>query len=210
VYDPIFGFATQEPSFPLTGGPGAPIVSMRQIMDDRFCIRCGNPTDTRVPPDDDRPRDVCPSCGHIHYVNPKLVVGCVAEWEGRILFCRRGIEPQLGKWTVPAGYLEVGETVAEGARREALEEACADVELIAPYALLNLTFVGQVYFMFRARLTDGKFGAGHESLEARLFEEHEIPWYDLAFTSVKETLRLYFQDRPSGEFPFHVGDVSPR
>ncbi len=122
--------------------------------------------------------------------------------------CRRSIEPRYGKWTVPAGYLEVGETVAEGARREALEEARADVEIIAPYVLLNLTFVSQVYLMFRGRLVGGKFAAGEESLEARLFEEREIPWDDLAFTSITETLRLYFQDRATGHFNFRMGDVS--
>lgn len=176
----------------------------------RFCVRCAAQMEARVPPGDDRPRHVCPQCGHIRYVNPKMVVGCVAEWEGRILLCKRAIEPQYGKWTVPAGYLEVGETVAEGARREAREEAVANVAIIAPYVLLNLTFVGQVYLMFRARLVDGKFEAGHESLDARLFDESEIPWDDLAFTSVKETLRLYLQDRPTGDFPFHTADISPR
>jgi ADP-ribose pyrophosphatase YjhB (NUDIX family) len=176
----------------------------------RFCVRCGNQMELRTPPGDDRPRHVCPACGHIRYVNPRMVVGCVAHWDGRILLCKRSIEPQRGRWTVPAGYLEVGETVAEGAKREILEEACANVEIIAPYVLLNLTFVAQVYLMFRARLIDGGFAAGHESLDARLFEEAEIPWDDLAFTSVKETLRLYFRDRPSGDFPFHMRDISPR
>jgi ADP-ribose pyrophosphatase YjhB (NUDIX family) len=175
----------------------------------KFCARCASRMDLRVPPGDDRPRHVCPDCGWIHYINPKLVVGCVAEWEDRILLCQRAIEPRLGKWTVPAGFLEAGETVAEGARREALEEARAKVDIIAPYTLLNLTFVDQIYLMFRARLVDGEFGAGHESLDARLFEEREIPWEDLAFTAVKETLRHYIRDRLSGDFPFHMGDVSP-
>lgn len=173
-----------------------------------FCTQCGAKMEVRVPPGDDRPRHVCPDCGYIHYVNPKLVVGCVAEWEDRILLCRRAIEPRHGKWTVPAGFLESGETVAEGAKREALEEARADIEIIAPYVLLNLTFVAQIYLMFRARLIDGEFAAGEESLEARLFEEREIPWDDLAFTSVKETLRFYFKDRSTGHFPFHMGDIS--
>jgi len=175
----------------------------------KFCSRCGGRVDLRVPPGDDRPRHVCPGCGRIHYVNPKLVVGCVVGWEDRILLCRRSIEPRYGLWTVPAGYLEKGETVADGARREALEEARAKVEIIAPYTLLNLTFVNQVYLMFRASLTDGRFGTGHESLEVRLFEERDIPWDELAFSAVKKTLRLYFRDRAAGHFPFHMGDVSP-
>jgi ADP-ribose pyrophosphatase YjhB (NUDIX family) len=173
-----------------------------------FCMRCGGGLELRTPPGDDRPRGVCGDCGRIHYENPKLVAGCVVEWDERVLLCRRAIEPRHGLWTVPAGYLEMGETVADGARREALEEACARIDIVAPYALLNLTFVSQVYFMFRARLIDGRFAAGHESLEAQLFREREIPWDDLAFSSVRETLRLYFQDRPSGHFPFHMVDVT--
>jgi ADP-ribose pyrophosphatase YjhB (NUDIX family) len=142
-------------------------------------------------------------------VNPKLVVGCVAEWENQILLCQRAIEPRRGKWTIPAGYLEAGETVAEGAQREALEEACAKVEVIAPYTLFNLTFVAQIYLIFRARLIDGNFDRGHESLDVRLFEDREIPWDDMAFTAVEKTLRHYVEDRRSGEFAFHMGDVSP-
>lgn len=161
-----------------------------------------------VPPEDDRPRPVCRDCGYIHYVNPKLVVGCVAEWKNQILLCRRSIEPQRGKWTVPAGYLEMGETVAEGARREAFEEACAKVEIVAPYTLLNLTFVNQIYLMFRADLIDGKYNVGHESMDVRLFEESEIPWGELAFTAVIKTLRHYFHDRSAGSYPFHMGEVS--
>lgn len=172
-----------------------------------YCTRCGAVVDSRIPAGDDRPRDVCPRCGHIHYENPKLVAGCVVESGERLLLCKRAIEPRYGLWTVPAGYLEMGETVADGARREALEEARATVELIAPYCLVNLTFVSQVYFMFRARL-DGGFGAGHESLEVRLFDESEIPWEELAFSSVRETLRLYFADRAAGAFSFHMLDVT--
>lgn len=174
-----------------------------------FCSHCGNQLNYIVPQGDDRPRHVCPACDRIHYINPKLVVGCVADWEDRILLCKRAIEPRYGKWTLPAGFLEAGETVAEGARRETLEEAKAKVEIIAPYTLLNLTFVNQVYIMFRARLIDGKFGTGSESLDVRLFEEREIPWDDLAFKTVRETLRLFFEDRVAGRFPLHMFDVSP-
>lgn len=175
----------------------------------KFCSDCGSQLKYVVPPGDDRERHVCPGCGRIHYVNPKIVVGCVAEWQGKILLCRRAIGPRYGKWTVPAGYLESGETAAEGARRETREEAKAEVEIIAPYTLLNLTFVSQIYLMFRARLVDGTFGCGHESLDARLFDEGEIPWNDLAFKTVSETLRLYFNDRAAGHFPFHMADIQP-
>jgi ADP-ribose pyrophosphatase YjhB (NUDIX family) len=178
-------------------------------MQEQYCISCGGALARRVPPGDDRERSVCPECGYVHYVNPRLVVGCVVEHEGRILLCKRSIEPRYGLWTVPAGYLEAGETVAEGAMREAREEACATVELIAPYILVNLTFVDQIYFMYRARLHDGRFAAGHETLEARLFAEDEIPWDRLAFSAVETTLRDYFRDRPTGRFPFHTGDVDP-
>jgi ADP-ribose pyrophosphatase YjhB (NUDIX family) len=164
--------------------------------------------DRRVPKHDDRVRDVCGDCGHIHYENPKLVVGCVIEWNDQILLCRRSIEPRYGKWTVPAGYLETGESVADGARREALEEACAKVEIISPFVLIDLTYVKEVYLMFRARLIDGEFAIGDESLEVRLFEEREIPWDELAFRAVEKTLRFYFADRADGEFGFHMGDVS--
>jgi ADP-ribose pyrophosphatase YjhB (NUDIX family) len=138
-----------------------------------------------------------------------MVVGCIPEWKGRILLCKRAIEPRLGKWTLPAGYLEAGETTAQGAARETLEEARADVEIIAPYTLLNLTFVDQIYLFFRARLLDGEFGCGHESLEVELFGEDEIPWDDLAFKTVSKTLRLYFHDRATGQFPFHMADITP-
>jgi ADP-ribose pyrophosphatase YjhB (NUDIX family) len=180
------------------------------VVQERYCINCGGVLVRRVPPDDDRERGVCPACGHVHYVNPKLVVGCVIEHGGRILLCRRAIEPRYGQWTVPAGYLEAGETVADGAMREVREEACAAVEIVAPYVLLDLTFVDQVYLMFRARLREGGFAAGHETLEARLFAEDEVPWDRLAFSAVEVTLRHFFRDRPGGRFPFHTGDVAPQ
>ncbi|MEJ2721007.1 MAG: NUDIX domain-containing protein, partial [bacterium] len=156
----------------------------------------------------DRPRHTCPDCGWIHYVNPKVVVGCVVEWENEILLCRRSIEPRYGLWTIPAGFLEAGETAADGAKRETLEEARAEVEIVAPYALLNLTFVDQIYLMFLARLIDGKFDKGAESLEVGLFDQPDIPWDKLAFSAVEHTLRRYFEDRAAGEFPFHMGDIS--
>jgi len=172
-----------------------------------YCSDCGNKVKLGTPPGDDRPRYICESCGAIHYENPKVVVGCIPEMDGKILLCRRSIEPRSGKWTLPAGYLENGETVAQGARREALEEAGARIEILAPYALFNICYVNQVYLMFRAQLIDAGIKAGNESSEVRLFLEKDIPWDQIAFTVIEKTLRQYFNDRPAGLFPFHIGNI---
>jgi ADP-ribose pyrophosphatase YjhB (NUDIX family) len=139
-----------------------------------------------------------------------MVVGCIAEWDQKILLCRRAIEPRHGKWTLPAGYLENGETVAEGAARETYEEARAKVEILTPYALYNICYVNQIYFMFRARLADQGFRPGSESLDVKLFAEDEIPWEDIAFRVIQETLIQYYKDRPSGQFPFYMGEILSR
>ena len=136
-----------------------------------------------------------------------MVVGCIPEWDSKILLCRRAIEPCHGKWTLPAGYLENGETVAAGAARETYEEARARVEKLVPYALYNICYVNQIYFMFRARLVDGRFKPGNESLEVKLFAETEIPWEDIAFRVLQETLIQYFKDRSSGQFHFYMGEI---
>jgi ADP-ribose pyrophosphatase YjhB (NUDIX family) len=174
-----------------------------------FCSACGARVDHRVPEGDNLPRHVCVSCGIIHYENPKLVVGCIPEWEDRILLCRRAIEPRRGLWTVPAGFMENGETTAAGAQRETLEEANARVEVLAPYALFNIPHISQVYLLFRARLLDLDFHPGAESLEVRLFEETQVPWDEIAFITVRRTLNHYFADRRGGSFAFHVGTVQP-
>jgi ADP-ribose pyrophosphatase YjhB (NUDIX family) len=136
-----------------------------------------------------------------------MVAGCIPELEDKILLCRRAIEPCYGKWTLPAGYLENGETVAAGARRETFEEAQARVEILAPYALYNICYVNQIYLMFRARLMDRHFRPGSESLEVRLFSEVEIPWDEIAFRVIEETLVQYFKDRRTGLFPFYIGNI---
>jgi ADP-ribose pyrophosphatase YjhB (NUDIX family) len=136
-----------------------------------------------------------------------MVVGCIPEMDNKILLCRRSIEPCYGKWTLPAGYLENGETVSAGARRETFEEARARVEILAPYALYNICYVNQIYLMFRARLIDNNFGPGSESLEVRLFSETEIPWDEIAFRVIEETLVQYLKDRPKGSFPFYIGNI---
>jgi len=174
-----------------------------------FCSTCGARVEHRVPPGDTLPRFVCAHCGIIHYENPKIVVGCIPEWENRILLCRRAIEPRIGLWTVPAGFMENGETTAQGAQRETLEEANAKVEMLGLYALFNIPHINQVYMLFRARLLNLDFSAGAETLETMLFEEHQIPWDQLAFATVKRTLKLYFSDRRDGRFRFHMGTIEP-
>lgn len=172
-----------------------------------FCSHCGAPVALTTPPGDHLPRHVCSACGAIHYQNPKMVVGTIPEWEDRILLCRRAIEPKQGLWTLPAGFMENGETTAEGATRETWEEAQARIEIGPLYSLFNLPYINQVYLMFRARLLDLSFGPGPESLEVALFREADIPWEQLAFRTVEKTLRAYFADRQRGEFGFHSGDI---
>jgi ADP-ribose pyrophosphatase YjhB (NUDIX family) len=174
-----------------------------------FCCQCGARVAQRVPSGDTLPRFVCDACGTIHYENPKMVVGCIAEWDNRILLCRRAIDPRKGLWTVPAGFMENGETTMDGARRETLEEANARVEIIALYALYNIPHISQVYMLFRARLLDADFSAGLETLEARLFREEEIPWSEIAFPTVRNALNHYLADRKRGEFRFHMGTIEP-
>ncbi len=172
-----------------------------------FCSHCGAPVHLKVPPGDNRPRYVCERCGTIHYQNPKLVVGCIPEWEDRILLCRRAIEPRYGLWTLPAGFMENGETVAECAQRETLEEAGARVELLGLYNLINLPDINQVYLIYRARLLDLDFHPGQESLEVALFREADIPWQQIAFRTVQITLGHFYADRKSGVFGLHVNNI---
>ncbi len=169
----------------------------------RYCPRCAGAIERRVPPGDDRPREVCAGCGEVFYRNPKIVAGAIPEWRGRVLLCRRAIEPREGYWTLPAGYMELGETTAEAAARETREEACAEVEILGLFAYLDIPRVSQVYVMYRARLLAPEYRAGHESLEARLFAEPEIPWPQIAFPSIRLTLERYFADRAAGAFAVH-------
>jgi len=175
----------------------------------KYCSNCGAQVTSRIPSGDDRPRFICDACQTIHYENPNIVVGSIPEWGDRILLCRRAIRPRLGKWTLPAGYLENGETLVEAAKREALEEARARLTDLIPYGLYNLTFVNQVYVIFRCRLVDEDFAPGAESSEVRLLTKDQVPWDDLAFSSIRETLKRYFRDRPKGSFPLHMADIEP-
>lgn len=175
-----------------------------------FCSHCGGPVRLEVPAGDNRPRHVCERCGAIHYHNPKVVVGCIPEWEDSILLCRRAIEPKYGLWTLPAGFMENGETTAEGAARETLEEAGARVEILGLYSMISLPDINQVYLLFRARILHPDFVHGEESLEAGLFLEQEIPWQEMAFRTVRHTLERYFQDRRSGNYPLYESQIYHR
>ena len=174
----------------------------------KHCRACGTSVELRVPDDGDtRERAVCPACGTIHYVNPLLVVGTVPYLGDQVLLCKRAIEPRHGKWTLPAGFMELGETAEQGAARETDEEAGAQIEMGPLFSLLNVRRVGQVHFFYRARLLDTVFAPGPETMEARLFHEHEIPWADLAFRTVRMTLERYFEDRKRGQFDIYCADL---
>ena len=174
----------------------------------KFCSTCGSgKLVTRIPEGDNVNRIVCDDCATIHYQNPRVVVGCLPEWEDKVLLCKRAIEPRYGLWTLPAGFLENGETVEQGAMRETAEEANARVELGDLYTMISLLHVSQVYMMYRARLLDLDFGPGTESLEVKLFTEDEIPWESLAFRTIARTLRRYFLDRKLGTFGFHSSAI---
>lgn len=180
------------------------------MMNMDFCSNCGQKTIEKIPLGDHQLRRVCSSCNSIHYVNPKVICGALALWENKVLLCRRAIEPRYGLWTLPAGYMELFETMEQGAARETREEAEAEVEIEQLYCMYNIPRIGQIYVLFKADLIDGKFGAGEESIECRLFEEHEIPWSELAFPSVEHTLRHYFSDRKSNQFNLHLETLGTR
>jgi ADP-ribose pyrophosphatase YjhB (NUDIX family) len=176
----------------------------------KFCSQCGQPVALRTPEGDHLPRHICDGCGTVHYQNPKLVVGCVPEYEGRILLCRRAIEPRYGYWTIPAGFMENGETTQEGARRESQEEALADVEIGSLLAVVHVLHADQVHVMFRARLPEPRYGVGAESLEVVLVTEAEVPWQDIAFRSVDFALHRYFEDRRRGVEDHHFSVIDYR
>ena len=174
-----------------------------------FCSVCGSPISLRIPEGDRLVRHVCDACGAIHYRNPRLVVGALPVWEDKILLCRRAIEPRLGYWTLPAGFMENGETVAQAALRETHEEANARIEIEEMYTVISVPHVSQVHVVFRARLLDLEFSAGEESLDVALFREEEIPWQEIAFRTNAMTLHHFFADRQAGCFGFHAGEITP-
>lgn len=175
----------------------------------RHCRKCGASVVYRIPDDGDtKERAICTACATVHYENPLNVVGTVPIWGDKVLLCKRNIEPRWGKWTLPAGFMELNETVAEGAARETVEESGAEFELEGLFSLVNVARVGQVHMFYRARLLSDRFDPGFETIEARLFAEDEIPWEEIAFRTVKETLERYFADRRAGGFTIHTIDIT--
>ncbi|MDY6948806.1 MAG: NUDIX hydrolase [Pseudomonadota bacterium] len=173
----------------------------------KFCSNCAQPVSLSVPAGDHLPRFVCAGCGTIHYENPRIIAGCVIEHEGKILLCKRAIEPRHGFWTIPAGFMENGESVQQAAAREAMEEALANVRIGTLLAVVNVLRAHQVHIMFRATLAEPSFGIGPESLESQLYAEEQIPWPQLAFLSVEFALRRYLEDRRLGRQQLHFRDI---
>lgn len=167
----------------------------------KFCSNCGAAVTLKIPAGDNRERSVCDACDTIHYVNPRIIAGCLVTQGEQVLLCKRAIEPRLGYWTLPAGFMENGETTEQGAARETWEEAQAKVDLQGLYTLFSLPHISQVYLFYRGELLDNAYGAGEESLEVALFNEADIPWDELSFPVITETLKYYFADRVKGDFP---------
>jgi ADP-ribose pyrophosphatase YjhB (NUDIX family) len=168
----------------------------------KYCSACGGAVVFQIPPGDSRERFVCARCDIVHYQNPRVVTGCLATWGDRVLLCKRAIAPRKGYWTLPAGFLENSESAEDGALRETWEEACARVALDELYTLFSLPHISQIYLFYRGRLETPAYSAGAETEAVGLFREEEIPWDDLAFPVVRETLEHFFADRAQGEFRF--------
>ena len=173
----------------------------------KYCSKCATEVERKIPEGEDRERDVCPACHEIFYVNPKIICGCIPTVGDKVLLCKRAIEPRYGKWTLPAGFMENRETTEEGAAREMWEEAEARAVDMSLYRIFDVPHISQVYVFYRCEVLDGKFGAGSESLESRLYSEDEIPWDELAFPVVIEMLREFFVDRKTQEFPIRNSTI---
>lgn len=185
-----------------------PLTLPPMSMKSHFCRLCGSRMEYKIPSRESEPRCVCTSCAYVDYFNPKMVVGCIVEHEGKILLCRRGIEPCKGLWTIPAGFMEMNESSAAGAVRETREEALATVEVTAPYAHLDIPIIGQAYILFRAKLLSPyTFSPGPESLETALFLPDDIPFQEIAFSSISIALRYYVDDMQKGRFHVHHGVI---
>lgn len=180
------------------------------FMSHGFCTQCGSTVNERVPAGDNRPRKICTGCDHVHYENPKNVVGCLLDWQGKVLLCKRAIEPRHGFWTLPAGFMENNESTVEGAAREAFEEASARCDGLRLFSVYNLPRISQVYLMFHGQLKDGYARANQETLEVGLFAEHEIPWDELAFPVVVETLRRYYETGSDVSRQVYCADILSR
>lgn len=173
----------------------------------KHCRSCGGAVRYRTPADDNRDRAVCDRCGFVHYENPLNVVGTLPVWQDRVLLCRRNIEPRRGLWTLPAGFMELGESTADGAIRETVEEAGARIELEGLFSLFNVVRVGQVHLFYKARLLSPELAPGPETIEAAFVSEGEVPWSEIAFRTTRRTLELFFADRRAGTFGFHAEDI---
>ena len=174
----------------------------------KYCSVCGSTVEISIPAGDNRPRHICVECETIHYQNPKIVAGCLPVQGSRVLLCKRAIDPQYGKWNLPAGFMENGESLEEAAMRESIEEANASLEALRLYTVISLPHINQVYMMFLADLTDADYSPGAESLDVRLFKEEEIPWDEIAFKTITYTLEAYFVDRKTGLFPLHTSIIT--
>jgi ADP-ribose pyrophosphatase YjhB (NUDIX family) len=175
-----------------------------------YCSQCGKELSYTIPAGDDRHRHVCPACDTVHYQNPNIITGCIAVHEDRVLLCKRAIEPRAGLWTLPAGFLENGETLSEGALRESREEANANLALEGLYGIFDITHINQVYMLYRATLLDLSFHPGDESLETALFAESEIPWDALAFPVIGLALEHFYEDLARGDFTLKTGRIQKR
>lgn len=173
----------------------------------KFCTSCGNSVSLKIPEGDDRERFVCTACDLIHYSNPRVIVGCVPVYEGRVLLCKRAIQPRKNYWTLPAGFMENGETTQQGAARETWEEARARVSQLDLYRVFDVPYISQIYMFYRCELDKGEFGVGPESLETALYTRDKIPWDEIAFPVVYETLQEYFSDVDQGHFPVRVSAI---
>ncbi len=172
-----------------------------------FCSACGSRVNLIIPEGDNRARYVCTECGAIHYQNPNIVTGCIAEWADRILLCKRAIEPRYGLWTLPAGFMEYGESSMHGAAREALEEASAEIRDMKLFSVFSIPHINQVYTIYRGVLHEGEASPGDESLEVKMVAKEEVPWEQLAFPVVIETLKLYYSDLERGDYSTHYGEI---
>lgn len=168
-----------------------------------YCSECGQKVSLKIPDNDERLRHVCDACGTVHYQNPKIIAGALPVWGDQILLCRRAIQPCYGLWTLPAGFMENGETTDQAAARETWEEAQAKISNLMLYAVISLPQVNHVYMIYLSQLESEDFAPGVESLETRLFSEHEIPWDNMAFFTVRKTLECFFSDRREGHFQVH-------
>ena len=176
----------------------------------KYCSYCGSAVSIKIPEGDNKERAVCNHCGAVFYENPKIVSGCLLTWKDKILLCKRATEPRAGYWTLPAGFLENNETMEAGALRETFEEAGAKANNLNPFLLCNLPHISQIYIMFHGKLTDGKFSAGLESSEVKLFSKDEIPWNEIAFLVISKAIKLYYQDLKNGKIGTHFSTIDKK